>query len=433
MSSWNKAKFSDVVDIIGGGTPKRSKDEYWNGDIPWLSVADFNNDQRFVNDTSEYITELGLDNSSTKILDKGQLIISARGTVGCLSQLARPMAFNQSCYGLAAKPDILDNNFLYYCLKNIIVELKSKAHGSVFDTITRNTFDLIEILFPDLNEQKKIAEILGAFDDKIQLNTQINQTLEQLAQAIFKSWFIDFAPTKAKAEAKAQGKSEAEILQAACDAIAGIGVSSAKLAEIAKAFPDEVGGNGVPCGWGDAELSTIIQSRREKVKTEQATVLSAVSIGELVRSDEYFNKQVYSKSIEKYLKVYKWDFAYNPARVNIGSLGLHKENYLGAVSPVYEVFHTKEHYHWFLERLLKTENIKNQIISLCSGSVRQTLKLADLQTIKCVIPSLEMIKTFNEIWLSFYEQINSLKRENEILTEIRDGLLPRLLNGEVNL
>ncbi|MFZ7306130.1 restriction endonuclease subunit S, partial [Avibacterium avium] len=88
MNMKNTGKLSDVIEIIGGGTPKRSEPSYWNGNIPWLSVADFNNDLRFVSDTAEKITELGLKNSSTKLLKKGQIIISARGTVGCLAQLA---------------------------------------------------------------------------------------------------------------------------------------------------------------------------------------------------------------------------------------------------------------------------------------------------------------------------------------------------------
>lgn len=118
MSDWTTSKLSDVIEIIGGGTPKRSENKYWNGDIPWLSVADFNNDFRYVNDSIEHITELGLQKSSTKLLDKDHLIISARGTVGCLAQLSVPMAFNQSCYGLNGKEGILDNGFLYYFLKN---------------------------------------------------------------------------------------------------------------------------------------------------------------------------------------------------------------------------------------------------------------------------------------------------------------------------
>src|SRR5680860_1821361 len=91
-SEWTEHKLSDIIDIVGGGTPKTSMDEYWNGDIPWLSVVDFNDSNRFVYKTEKSISEEGLQNSSTKILFEHDIIISARGTVGALAQLGRPMA-----------------------------------------------------------------------------------------------------------------------------------------------------------------------------------------------------------------------------------------------------------------------------------------------------------------------------------------------------
>jgi type I restriction enzyme S subunit len=192
MSQWKEYKLSELMDVIGGGTPKTSITEYWDGDIPWLSVVDFGNDFKKVFDTEKKITQLGLDNSSTRILTKGQLIISARGTVGELAVLGRDMAFNQSCYGLNAKTEICINDFLYYLMKCKVSELKRNSHGAVFDTITRNTFETIYASIPDLTTQASIAEILSSLDDKIELNNKINQELETLAQTIFKRWFIDF-------------------------------------------------------------------------------------------------------------------------------------------------------------------------------------------------------------------------------------------------
>ncbi|MDW7733445.1 MAG: restriction endonuclease subunit S, partial [Methanolobus sp.] len=195
--NWETHKLSDIVDVIGGGTPKTNVKEYWNGNIPWLSVVDFNNGLRWVHDTEKKITQKGLEKSSTRILKKGQIIISARGTVGEIAQLGRDMAFNQSCYGLNAKVT-LTNDFLYSLLKYNITELKTKTHGSVFDTITRKTLEQITVAIPPLQEQYEIATILTSLDQKIALNIQINQTLESMAQAIFKSWFVDFEPVKAK-------------------------------------------------------------------------------------------------------------------------------------------------------------------------------------------------------------------------------------------
>lgn len=135
----------DLVDLIGGGTPKTSKDEYWNGVIPWFSVVDApNKSDVFVIDTGKHVTELGVEKSSTKILPIGTTIISARGTVGKCAMVGEPMAMNQSCYGVRGKKDISDS-FVYYAIREKVTDLQRGGHGSVFNTITRDTFKTIKI------------------------------------------------------------------------------------------------------------------------------------------------------------------------------------------------------------------------------------------------------------------------------------------------
>lgn len=186
---------SDLVDVIGGGTPKTTEESYWNGSIPWLSVKDFCGDKKYVYNTEKSITEEGLNNSSTKLLHKDNIIISARGTVGELAMIPYDMAFNQSCFGLIAKGNN-DPHFVYYLLKDKVRSLKSQTQGSVFDTITKATFDRIECADYSEEDQHRIASILSSLDRKIELNNKINADLEEMAQAIFKNWFVDFEPFK---------------------------------------------------------------------------------------------------------------------------------------------------------------------------------------------------------------------------------------------
>lgn len=186
---------SDLVDVIGGGTPKTTEESYWNGSIPWLSVKDFCGDKKYVYNTEKSITEEGLNNSSTKLLHKDNIIISARGTVGELAMIPYDMAFNQSCFGLIAKGNN-DPHFVYYLLKDKVRSLKSQTQGSVFDTITKATFDRIECADYSEEDQRRIASILSSLDRKIELNNKINADLEEMAQAIFKNWFVDFEPFK---------------------------------------------------------------------------------------------------------------------------------------------------------------------------------------------------------------------------------------------
>ena len=176
MTEWRIMPLIEAIDLIGGGTPKTSVAEYWDGDIPWLSVKDFNNDNRYVYTTEKSITEAGLQNSSTKLLQRDDIIISARGTVGEMAMIPFPMAFNQSCYGIRAKQGY-SKAFMYYLLKNSIRQFKSMTHGSVFDTITRDTFQNIQVQIPDLTTQEAIASLLTALDDKIEANQKINDNL----------------------------------------------------------------------------------------------------------------------------------------------------------------------------------------------------------------------------------------------------------------
>lgn len=192
MTEWKEYKLGEIVHIIGGGTPKTSEPKYWNGSIPWLSVVDFNNGNKYVYDAEKYITQEGLENSSTRLLKKGDIIISARGTVGAMAMIGGEMAFNQSCYGIR-NSELVDNHYLFYLLKNSINELKQNSHGGVFDTITRETFNMIDISLPPLPEQIRIASILSSLDDKIDLLHRENKTLEAMAETLFRQWFIEEA------------------------------------------------------------------------------------------------------------------------------------------------------------------------------------------------------------------------------------------------
>ena len=190
MAEWLRTSLMDIVELIGGGTPKTSKAEYWGGNINWLSVKDFNNENRYVYSTEKTITEEGLNNSSTKLLKKDDIIISARGTVGELAMIPFPMAFNQSCYGIRAKEGI-DSIFLYYLIKNSVRKIKTITHGSVFDTITRDTFANIEVAIPDIETQHCIAKILADIDDKVENNQRINNNLLEQVLTLYRNKFVD--------------------------------------------------------------------------------------------------------------------------------------------------------------------------------------------------------------------------------------------------
>ena len=169
---WRQQTFRDTIQIIGGGTPKTSNPDFWGGDIPWFSVVDApRSSDVFVIDTEKYITDAGLHGSSTKLLPVGTTIISARGTVGKLALTGRAMAMNQSCYGLRGKAG--DTYFTYFSATRLVQQLQQRAHGSVFDTITQETFAGIHVAYPQ-------PPVIEAFDVAVSpLMARIRENLFQ--------------------------------------------------------------------------------------------------------------------------------------------------------------------------------------------------------------------------------------------------------------
>ena len=181
---WKVNTLDTVVDIIGGGTPKTSVSEYWNGTIPWFSVIDAPNDgDIFVIDTEKHITQLGIENSSTRLLPVGTTIISARGTVGKCAVVSVPMTMNQSCYGIRGKEEGIDY-FVYFTIRGMVSELQSKGHGSVFNTITRDTINSQMIVVPDVSVMKNYNDYVTPLLQKIQTNLTENRHLSELRDGL---------------------------------------------------------------------------------------------------------------------------------------------------------------------------------------------------------------------------------------------------------
>ena len=362
------------MDIIGGGTPKTSKSEYWNGDIPWLSVKDFNNNYRYVYETEKTITQAGLVNSSTKMLKRNDSIISARGTVGEMAMIPFPMAFNQSCYGLRAKEGLVDAEYLYYLIKHNVVVLKKNTHGSVFDTITRDTFDGIEVELPSLQEQKAVSSILRDLDDKIEVNNEINDNLLQQAEALFKKRFLT------------------------C--------------------------NNLPHGW---ECMTL-----DEVSDMSAGGDKPKNISD--HKTEEHQYPIYSNGIsDEGLYGFTSDYKISEecvtvsARGTIGFVCLRHIPFTPIVRLVTLVPHPNIVSAKYLYLWLKNIPIHG------TGTTQQQLTVPDFRKTEIIIPPKADMKEFTEIIDPLFRQVWSNQEENIKLATIRDELLPRLMSGELDV
>lgn len=381
-----KYKLSEIMDLIGGGTPKTSVPEYWGGDIPWLSVKDFNNDFRYVYKTEKTITEEGLKNSSTKMLYRDDSIISARGTVGEMAMIPFPMAFNQSCYGLRAKRNIVDPTFLYYLVKYNVRILQKNTHGSVFDTITRDTFSGIDIDIPPIDAQRKIAGILRDLDDKIELNMKLNENLLQQLLSIYD-----------KLIATQEIRKSVE-LKALCAFQEGY-------VNPPQAHPEYFNGSVKWLRAVDINESFIIETSR---------TLTTNGFESAKKSALLFqpNTIAISKS------------------GTIGRLGIVADFMCGnrAVINVRPLDQTQLP---LIYAFLKSK--QREFPNLAVGSVQKNLYVSLLEPLLVDLPEAGLVNQFCDIGNSLLERMQTNCKENLALTKLRDTLLPKLMSGELDV
>ena len=313
------------------------------------------------------------------------------------------------------------STWLYYWLKSNYASeyINQRLSGSTQSYLTLESLRDFPILYPGDVTAGKIVSILKSLDDKIECNRRINDNfafsfllltcfvlwllklindnLLQQARALYKSWFIDFEPFKG-------GEFE--------DSELGM----------------------IPHGWSVKQLGEITTQVNEKVKERvDVKVLSPITSGELVLSEEYFTKQVFSESISKYIVVKPTYFAYNPARVNIGSLGMNEYGFDGCVSPVYVVFRCEDDYQYFFDLFRRTETFKEEVKARAIGGVRQSLTYKDFSLIKVVYPPIDVIHSFNQVYSRILAKTKHNNVETTRLASIRDTLLPKLMSGELKI
>lgn len=394
MSEWKEKTISEIVTLIGGGTPKTSVSEYWDGHIPWLSVVDFNNGKKYVFDTEKKITEEGLENSSTKLLEKGDIIISARGTVGVVAMLGKQMAFNQSCYGVRANENS-SNEYVYYLLKDRVSNFLQYSHGGVFDTITRDTFREIDILLPPLEEQNAIASVLSSLDDKIDLLHRQNRTLEQMAETLFRQWFVEEAD---------EGWEEVT-LKSLCEIITkGTTPTSLKRQFV------EVGINFIKVNCID-DKGNFLYDKFNFIDEETHNVALKRSI--LQEGDFLYS---IAGTIGRISEVTQEVL---PANVNQALAILRVDSEL--VNPYY------------VKYSLKDPNVTFDLHSKIVHAVQPNLSLGEIGSTLIPLPDKETRQKFNEVINPVQEKIKSNQTQIRTLTALRDTLLPKLMSGEVRV
>lgn len=392
---------SDLVDVIGGGTPKTTEESYWNGSIPWLSVKDFCGDKKYVYNTEKSITVEGLNNSSTKLLHKDNIIISARGTVGELAMIPYDMAFNQSCFGLIPKGNN-DPHFVYYLLKDKVRSLKSQTQGSVFDTITKATFDRIECADYSEEDQRRIASILSSLDRKIELNNKINADLEEMAQAIFKNWFVDFEPFKNGKFVDSELGMIPEGWKVGCLGDMGAVVCGKTPS---KSNSNYYGGDIPFIKIPDMHGNVFVESSEDRL-----TELGSLSqIKKLIPP--------YSLMVSCIATV---------GLVSINTKPSHTNQQINTVIP-----HNKSALFYLYQYIKNNEELLKNMGR--GGTTTLNVNTRSFSNIRLLIPSEIALEQFHRVVEGLFKKIELNLHESRTLSTLRDTLLPRLMSGELEV
>ena len=356
---------------------------------------------------------------------------------------------------LRPNKEIVYPDFLVYSLKNNRVKediLNNYVSGSGVPRIVLKDFKKVELDIPNLNLQINISKKLRSLDDKIQLNTQINQTLEQIAHALFKSWFVNFDPVRAKVQAISDGLSLEQAELAAMQAISGktpeelTALSQAEpdryaeLAETAKAFPCEmveIDGSEVPKGWEVKELRSLMTIKRGGSPRPIKDFISDKGLNWVKISDATAEDNPFLFSTKEYIKS---EGLSKTVLLKKGSLILSNSATPGL--PRFLELDACIHDGWLYFSDIKSLtqeylyffflNIRNDLVAQGNGSVFTNLKTDIVKAQKAIVPDERAIYYFDKQVKSIMNLIKYNTANSISLKEIRDLLLPRLLNGELN-
>ena len=373
--------------VCSGGTPKSTESSFYGGGIPWLNTKEI--DFNVIESTERTITQAGLDNSSAKWVDAPSVIVAMYGaTAGKVAISKIRMTTNQACCNLNIDPVKADYRFVYYALKNDYTRLSSMANGGAQQNLNAQQIKDFEIPDYSYSEQKKIADILSSLDEKIETNRKINARLEELAQAIFKSWFIDFEPFGGK----------------------------------------------MPEDWGTGILADELFLVKNPIKASDVGNLPYLPIDSIPMNhlgiEEYDKSENAQSSL---IAFYKNDILIGAMRVYFHRVILSPFDGVTRTT----CFVLRPHNEIALPYLLLLCNQNSTIEYASSTSKGTTMPYAvwenGLANMEIIIPPIDVLGIFYNTVMPLITKIRDSYKEVKALITLRDTLLPKLMIGEIKL
>ena len=379
---WKEVTLSEIGTIVGGATPSTKNTSFYDGNIPWLTPKDLSvNSNKFIFRGERNITEAGFKSCSCKMLPKGSVLFSSRAPIGYVAIAANDMCTNQGFKSVIPNEET-DSEFLYYLLKYNKDNIASQGSGTTFAEVSGKTMKEIEVMVPkETDDQRRIASILSSLDRKIELNNKINADLEEMAQTIFKNWFVDFEPFK-----------DGQFV----DSELGMIPEGWKVVKLGDFFP-------VKTGKKDANTASVNGKYPFFSCSQNALCTDSYSFdcdAILVAGNGDFNVKWYSGKFDAYQRTYVL-IPYNKKLLAL--------------------------LYYVVKRNLLT------ITSKARGSVIRFITKGNLTDFEFAIPRDLENNEIVDVFKSINEKIFANNKENSRLSLLRDTLLPRLMSGEIEV
>lgn len=425
-SEWAVTTIGEIcAKVFSGGTPTSTNPAYYEGGtVPWLRTKEVNYCKIY--DTEQRITQLGFENSSAKLVPANSVIVAMYGngdTAGRVAVNKVPITTNQACCNLVIDETKADFRFVYYYLMGQYKALVDLKNGGAQQNLNGQLIKAFPITLPSVEEQCEIAVFLEALDDRITLLRETNATLEAIAQALFKSWFVDFDPVRAKMEGRTP-----EGMDEATAALFPDGFETSELGEL-------------PRGWRVIPVGDVIEAvggATPDTKNEafweppvhcwtSPKDLSGIAAPVLLDTERKVSDQGLAKIGSGLLPS---GTLLMSSRAPIGYLALTQvplainQGYIamlpgGLLPPLYMYF-------WCRENM---DNIKGR----ANGSTFMEISKKAFRPIPALVPTNDLVTVFTETAKALFARLTANEQQAQTLSTLRDTLLPRLISGQLRL
>ncbi|MHD0454013.1 restriction endonuclease subunit S [Serratia nevei] len=452
QSEWKTMPLEDWMAAIidyRGKTPRKT-----TSGIPLVTAKIVKNGR--IEAPEEFIAEADYDDWMRRgIPEPGDVVLTTEAPLGEVAQLDdTKIALAQRIITLRGKPDLLDNTYLRFALQSAPIQeqLRGRASGSTVSGIKQSELRKLVLSFPPVDEQRRVAEVLVTLDDKIDLNRRINQTLEAMAQAIFKSWFVDFDPVKAKIAASEQGQ---DPLRAAMRAISGKTDAELdqmprehhdQLAATATLFPDAMEASDfgeIPKGWAfqAADLLTEVGIGKTPPRKEPQWFTEGEGDWRWVSIRDMGVSGVFQQRSSEFLTseaVSRFNVRVVPDRTVLLSFKLT----IGRVALTDGPMVTNEaiaHFKLPTDAAISSEYLYLYLKSFDYSMLGSTSSIADavnsktIREMPIIVTSRSLIDRFTRSVAPLFMEMKNRQNEITSLCATRDALLPKLLSGEIEV